>query len=396
MNALPALALYVHMPWCVRKCPYCDFNSHALKGDLPERIYVDALIDDLARSAEQAGGRAIQSIFFGGGTPSLFGAASIERVLAAAGAALALADDVEVTLEANPGTVERGRFADYAAAGVNRISLGAQSFDAGALERLGRIHSPLDTALAIDEIRAAGIANFNLDLMYGLPGQDTAAALRDIETALSYAPPHLSHYQLTLEPGTVFAAHPPRLPDEAVIDEMLAQCQHRLRAAGLVRYEVSAYAQEGARCRHNLNYWQFGDYIGIGAGAHGKRTGFDPFAVHRSTRVRDPRRYIARVERWRDEQAVDSRQLPFEFMLNALRLVDGFEEPLFTARTGLALGSCDAQWSMLAARGLVAREDGRIRPTARGLGFLNDALLPFLPDDHGPYTAKKNQEKTVG
>src|SRR6266404_1651158 len=269
---IPPLSLYMHFPWCVRKCPYCDFNSYALQGELQEDRYLDALERDIESQSADVGGREIISIFLGGGTPSLFSPAGIARVLAATRRHLTVAADVEVTMEANPGTIERGQFAEYRAAGVNRVSLGAQSFDAQRLVTLGRIHSPDETRRAAEELHAAGLANFNLDLMYALPGQDVTEALRDVEAAIALAPTHLSHYQLTLEAGTVFAAQPPELPTDDTAAEMLAACGERLAAAGFAQYEVSGYAQPGRQCRHNLNYWTFGDYLGVGAGAHGKLT----------------------------------------------------------------------------------------------------------------------------
>jgi putative oxygen-independent coproporphyrinogen III oxidase len=268
----PPLALYVHFPWCVRKCPYCDFNSYALSGELPAEAYLARLQSDLAAQAPQVAGRAIVSVFLGGGTPSLFSAETIGRLLEAARQHLTLAPDAEVTLEANPGTIERGAFREYRAAGVTRVSLGAQSFDQARLTTLGRIHSPAETRRAAAELHAAGLTNFNLDLMYALPGQDVAGAVRDLEEALALAPAQVSHYQLTLEPGTVFAAHPPPLPDEDLAAGMLGECAERLALAGFAQYEVSAWARPGAQCRHNLNYWTFGDYLGVGAGAHGKLT----------------------------------------------------------------------------------------------------------------------------
>src|SRR5882724_5358102 len=268
----PPLSLYMHFPWCVRKCPYCDFNSYTLQGDLAEARYIDALELDIQSQSAEVAGREIISIFLGGGTPSLFSPNSIARVLDVTRRHLRVAADVEVTMEANPGTIERGRFAEYRAAGVNRVSLGAQSFNAQRLETLGRIHSPEETRRAAQELHGAGIENFNLDLMYALPGQDVAEALQDVEAAIALAPTHISHYQLTLEAGTVFAAQPPDLPGDDTAAQMLTACGERLAAAGFAQYEVSAYARRGRRCRHNLNYWTFGDYLGAGAGAHGKLT----------------------------------------------------------------------------------------------------------------------------
>ena len=376
----PPLALYVHFPWCVRKCPYCDFNSYTLSGELAQEPYVVRLTRDLEAQAPQVAGREVRSVFLGGGTPSLFSPAAIARVLQAARRHLRLAPDAEVTLEANPGTIERGAFAEYRAAGVTRVSLGAQSFDPQTLTCLGRIHSPAETRVAAGELHAAGLSNFNLDLMYALPWQDVAAALRDVEAALALFPAHLSHYQLTLEPGTVFAAQPPPLPDDDVAAAMLAECGARLAAAGFAQYEVSAYARPGAQCRHNLNYWTFGDYLGVGAGAHGKLTFADVGQVVRTMQLREPRRYLASADAALTRRVIPPRELPFEFMLNALRLRGGFDAAWFPARTGLGWEAVAAPVRAAEARGLLERTTTGYRPSARGLQFLNDLLLGFLPE----------------
>jgi len=376
----PPLALYVHFPWCVRKCPYCDFNSYTLSGELAQEPYVVRLTRDLEAQAPQVAGREVRSVFLGGGTPSLFSPAAIARVLQAARRHLRLAPDAEVTLEANPGTIERGAFAEYRAAGVTRVSLGAQSFDPQTLTCLGRIHSPAETRVAAGELHAAGLSNFNLDLMYALPWQDVAAALRDVEEALALFPAHLSHYQLTLEPGTVFAAQPPPLPDDDVAAAMLAECGARLAAAGFAQYEVSAYARPGAQCRHNLNYWTFGDYLGVGAGAHGKLTFADVGQVVRTMQLREPRRYLASADAALTRRVIPPRELPFEFMLNALRLRGGFDAAWFPARTGLGWEAVAAPVRAAEARGLLERTTTGYRPSARGLQFLNDLLLGFLPE----------------
>jgi len=382
---LPPLALYVHFPWCVRKCPYCDFNSHSLHGALPETDYVDALLDDVALQAHAAQGRALQSIFLGGGTPSLFAPAALARLLSGVHQRFEFAADLEVTLEANPGTIERGRFADYRAAGISRVSLGAQSFDAGQLQRLGRIHSAADTQRAVEELQVAGLTNFNLDLMYGLPHQTVAQALADIGHALALQPAHLSHYQLTVEPGTVFAGRPPAgMPDNDLSADMQLACQQRLAEAQYQQYEVSAYARPGARCRHNLNYWQFGDYLGIGAGAHGKCTRFEDggLVIDRSTRPREPRRYLASVAHGAcglTHRAVPPVELPFDYLLNALRLNEGFEPREFESRTGLALSVIAAEFALAQQRGLLERVGTRWRASARGFNFLNDLLAMMLP-----------------
>ena len=377
----PPLALYVHFPWCVRKCPYCDFNSYTLRGPLAEDAYLAALRADLEAQAIEVSEREVISIFLGGGTPSLFSPGAIGEVLTMARARLRLAAGLEVTLEANPGTIERGRFAEYRAAGITRVSLGAQSFDAGRLAALGRIHSPDETRRAAEELHAAGLGNFNLDLMYGLPGQDAAGAVRDIDSALALAPAHLSHYQLTLEPGTQFAGRPPALPEEEQIERMLAACGERLAAEGLEQYEVSAYARPGRQCRHNLNYWRFGDYLGIGAGAHGKLTRAQAGQVLRSAQPREPRRYLACAARGAAaRQAVPAEQLPFEFMLNVLRLREGFEPALFSRRTGLPWESLARPLGELMARELIMRDGARYRASPLGWRFLNELLLGFLPE----------------
>jgi oxygen-independent coproporphyrinogen-3 oxidase len=375
----PPLSLYLHFPWCVRKCPYCDFNSYTLHGELAEDRYVDALERDIQSQSVEVTGREIISIFLGGGTPSLFSPNAIARVLNATRKHLRVAKDVEVTMEANPGTIERGRFAEYRAAGVNRVSLGAQSFNAQRLETLGRIHSPEETRRAAEELHTAGIENFNLDLMYALPGQDVAEALKDVEAAIALAPTHLSHYQLTLEAGTVFAAQPPDLPSDDAAAEMLAACGERLAAAGFAQYEVSGYALPGRQCRHNLNYWTFGDYLGVGAGAHGKLT-FAPETIIRTVQAREPRRYLAAVPAAITRKNVPNTDLPFEFMLNALRLVDGVEIRTFVERTGLEWEQIARQVDALVNRKLLIVQDTRLFPTVTGLRFLNEMLLSFLAE----------------
>ena len=384
-HVTPPLSLYVHLPWCVRKCPYCDFNSHVLPAaGLPERAYLDALLDDLDLATQECAGRELVSVFFGGGTPSLFAAATIERVLERAARRLQFAPGLEVTLEANPGAVERGRFADYRAAGVNRVSLGAQSFDDAQLAALGRIHASRETVVAVEELRAAGLDNFNLDLMYALPRQTLEGALGDVEQALALGPTHVSHYQLTLESGTAFERRPPPLPDEESAWAMQVACQARLAAAGYRQYEVSAYATVARECRHNLNYWTFGDYLGIGAGAHGKLTDAASGRVLRTARVRQPGRYLAAAEpamRLEESRIVPEADLPFEFFLNALRLVDGFEAAQFEQRTGLPWASVASRVLLAEKRGLLQGAPGRRwAPTALGRRFLNDLQAAFLPD----------------
>jgi len=374
----PPLSLYVHFPWCVRKCPYCDFNSYTLQGELEERRYVEALEKDLEAQAAEVRGREVISIFFGGGTPSLFSPDAIGRVMESVRRHFTVAADLEVTMEANPGAIEHGRFGEYRAAGLTRVSLGAQSFDERRLELLGRIHSPDETRRAAAELHAAGLDNFNLDLMYALPGQDVGAAVRDLEEALALEPAHISHYQLTIEHGTVFAAQPPSLPEDDIAADMLAECTQRLSAAGYAHYEVSAYARRERRCRHNLNYWTFGDYLGVGAGAHGKLS--TSTAIVRTQQLREPRRYLASVPGGVTRSEVVPEQLPFEFMLNALRLVEGFDISLFHARTGLDWVAVAAAVDRLVGRGLLLRQEMRLKPSPVGLQFLNDVLLSFVTD----------------
>lgn len=375
---LPPLSLYLHFPWCVQKCPYCDFNSHTLKDELPEQRYVDVLIRDFEAQAADARGRKLHSIFMGGGTPSLFSPEAIGRVLSSAQTAFGFDGDIEVTMEANPGTIERGVFSEYRSAGVNRVSLGAQSFDAKRLKTLGRIHSPDETRRAAEELHASGLVNFNLDLMYGLPEQDVDGAVSDLQSALALNPAHLSHYQLTIEAGTVFAAQTPELPSDDIAAEMLAACQQRFTDAGFSQYEISAYAREGRRSAHNVNYWLFGDYVGAGAGAHGKLSCPQEGTIVRTTQRREPRRYLASRPQDITRKPVEREELPFEFMLNALRLLEGFEPNVFESRTGLPWATVASQMEVLRSKGLVANVGGRWKTTVRGSQFLNDVLLHFL------------------
>ncbi len=379
------------MPWCVRKCPYCDFNSHVAPESIPQQQYVDALLEDLALDAGAAQGRALASVFFGGGTPSLFAPEQVARFLERARALVPFAPDVEITLEANPGTVEHGRFTGYRDAGINRVSLGAQTFDADHLRTLGRIHGSGDIARAVAEVRSAGIDNFNLDLMYGLPAQTLQQALADLDAALALEPAHISHYQLTLEPGTVFYHRPPPLPDSDAIWQMQLDCQERLAARGYEHYEVSAYARAGRRSRHNLNYWLFGDYIGVGAGAHGKLTWLESAeraqpSIVRSARVKQPREFLRRpaADRISDRFEVTTAELPFEYMLNVLRLTDDFAEADFAARTGLAFATIANAIAEAQRKRLVQRTGvGRWRVTELGQRFLNDLQALFLPERVG-------------
>ncbi|MBA2079566.1 radical SAM family heme chaperone HemW [Rhodanobacter sp. PCA2] len=384
--AAPPLALYVHMPWCVKKCPYCDFNSHGLRGAPPPYAeYADLLLADLdadlADFGAAARGRDIVSVFFGGGTPSLFAPDHIARFLDGARARLPFAGDCEITLETNPGTVEHGRFDGYLAAGVNRLSFGIQSFDDDKLRRLGRIHSAGEAEAAVKSAQDAGYANINLDLMYALPTQDLDGALADVERAIALAPTHVSHYQLTLEPNTAFAANPPPLPDDDHAWAMQEACEARLAAAGYGQYEISAYAQAGRRCAHNLNYWQFGDYLGIGAGAHGKLSDAAAGQVRRRWKTRHPRAYMEAVggaARIGGDGAVDADELPFEYMLNALRLIDGVPLADFAARTGLPPERIAAPLAAARRRGWLVDDPHWLRTTALGQRFLNDVISGFL------------------
>ena len=393
------MALYVHMPWCVRKCPYCDFNSHQLKSAAPDGSYIDALILDFDLELPRLTGRRIDTVFFGGGTPSLFQPEDFSRLLGALRQRVAFADDVEITLEANPGTIERGRFAGYRDAGINRVSLGAQTFSPRALELLGRIHSANDTHRAVAELRAAKLDNFNLDLMYALPQQSAEEAAEDVRIACALAPAHISYYQLTLEPGTVFHSRPPPLPDEDAAWHIQSTGQRMLAEAGYGQYEVSAYARDGRRCRHNVNYWLFGDYLGIGAGAHGKLSFDMPQRILRTTKPKQPREYQEQVRAaggagvpGMASSVGDGRHgsvigesafiavadLPFEFMLNALRLNEGFSVQDYRHRTGLELDSVSGRLAKAEERGLLTNRGDGWCATELGRRFLNDLQASFL------------------
>ena len=377
LPTLPPLALYVHLPWCLKKCPYCDFNSHESKS-VPEAMYLDALRADLEAALPLVWGRKVLSVFIGGGTPSLFSPASIDRLIGDIRARLPLEAGAEITLEANPGTFERERFKAFRAAGVTRLSVGVQSFDDAALERIGRVHDAAQARSAVEEA-AAAFDTFNIDLMYALPGQSLAALQKDLDTALSFAPPHLSVYHLTLEPSTFFATHPPVLPDEDTAAEMLDLITATTASRGLQRYEVSAFAKAGHRCAHNLNYWQFGDYLGIGAGAHGKLS--FPHRVLRQVRWREPAAYMLHAlagHAVSNEHEVPRKELPLEFMMNALRLREGFELARFAERTGLPLSAVQATLATAQQRGLVTVVGGRVVPTVRGFDFLSDLQALFL------------------
>ncbi|MGH8495664.1 MAG: radical SAM family heme chaperone HemW [Gammaproteobacteria bacterium] len=382
MLQTPPLALYVHLPWCVRKCPYCDFNSHVRRGELPERRYAEALIADLELDLATLPPRPLESIFFGGGTPSLFAPGTVASLLDAVRSRIACPPGMEITLEANPGTIERGRFAEYRAAGITRVSIGAQSFDDRQLEALGRIHAASETRDAVAEAQAAGFADFNLDLMYGLPHQTPGAALADVEAALALGPSHLSHYELTIEPNTRFHCRPPPLPDEDTRFDMHTICQARLAEAGFEHYEISAFALPGRRCRHNLNYWTFGDYLGIGAGAHAKLSDSESGRVWRTAKLRHPLMYMRHAHEQRriaSRRDIAPAERAFEFMLNALRLPEGFACETFQARVGAGIAIVEGALQTARARGLLSRRaDGGWQPTALGSRFLNDLQAMFL------------------
>lgn len=384
LPVLPPLSLYVHFPWCVKKCPYCDFNSHQVAGDtqvgFPETDYLDALRADLEMALPLIWGRKIYTVFIGGGTPSLLSAAGLDRLLSDIRTLLPLDGAVEITMEANPGTFEAEKFKSYRASGINRLSIGIQSFNSGHLQALGRIHDG-DQAHRAIEIAAANFDNFNLDLMYALPNQSLAEARQDVQTAIAYAPPHLSLYHLTMEPNTVFAKYPPPLPDEDASADMQDMIEHETATAGYQHYEVSAYAQAKKQARHNLNYWQFGDYLGIGAGAHSKLS--FPHRVIRQARYKQPATYIERMRQGnavQEEKEIARNEMSFEFMLNAMRLVGGVEVNLFAERTGMSLNAIEQALNQAEAKGLLYRDYKIIKPTVLGQAFLNDLQQMFLAD----------------
>ncbi|NNC58065.1 MAG: radical SAM family heme chaperone HemW [Woeseiaceae bacterium] len=379
---LPPLSLYVHLPWCVQKCPYCDFNSHAAGAAAPRRRYLDALLTDIEAEASRAAGRRLETVFLGGGTPSLFSPEEIGRLLDGVRGSFDVADDAEITMEANPGTVECGAPAGYKAAGVNRLSIGGQSFNDELLKKIGRIHSSDDIARAVNGATKAGFDNINIDLMHGLPGQGIAAALEDVHRAIRLQPTHISWYQLTLEPNTVFYARPPEgLPDEDTAYEIQDRGEALLAESGFSQYEVSAYARDDKVCAHNLNYWLFGDYLAAGAGAHGKIT--SAAGVFRYLKPANPMQYMKTIESRGQSAApalIARTDLIFEFMLNALRLTDGFSTSTFCARTGQSADDLDAAMHDACEQGLMSRKSGSIwRPTPLGRRFLNDLQAGFLP-----------------
>ena len=381
LAALPPLALYIHIPWCVRKCPYCDFNSHEARGEVGESVYVDALINDLDAALPNIWGRPVQTIFFGGGTPSLFSAASLDRLLSEVRARVPLSPAAEITLEANPGTFEVEKFAAYRKLGINRLSIGIQSFNPTHLKALGRIHDDDEARRAV-AIARDNFDNFNLDLMYALPQQTLAEALADIDQAVSLGAPHISAYHLTLEPNTLFYKHPPPLPDHDASAAMQEAIENKLQAAGYDHYETSAFAKPGCSCKHNLNYWQFGDYLGIGAGAHSKLSFRE--RIVREMRYKHPETYLQKVKSGaavQEHRVIGVADLPFEFMMNALRLTDGVARALFSERTGLPISVVAKILTRAEEKQLIARNHRHLAPTQKGQRFLNDLLEMFLPDE---------------
>ncbi len=383
-TALPPLGLYIHYPWCVRKCPYCDFNSHEVKGDVPELAYINALVQDLEQDLPLVWGRRINSIFIGGGTPSLLSPESLDALLSSIRARLAFNPGIEITLEANPGAVDYARFEEFYSLGVNRISIGVQSFADHCLHALGRVHNSQDAVMAIESAQKAGFTNFNIDLMFGLPGQSMTMAENDINTAIALNPSHISYYQLTIEPNTLFYNKSPVLPVEENIYAIQQACQSKLAESGFRQYEVSAYASENHQCAHNVNYWQFGDYLGIGAGAHAKISNASEQNIKRYWKVKHPQDYIGKVAtsgHISGSRTLSRKEAGFEFMMNALRLTDGFETELFTRHTGLPILVVEKQLKEAQLRGLIEWDVRKISPTIQGYQFLNDLLEQFLPDD---------------
>ena len=378
---LPPLALYVHIPWCIRKCPYCDFNSHTATAELPEQAYVAALLADLDLDLVHVHGRQLTSIFFGGGTPSLFSAQALKALLNGIAQRIPFSPSIEITLEANPGTFEQDKFAAYRALGINRLSIGIQSFADSKLQALGRVHSGAEAIKAVSMARQAGFANFNLDLMHGLPDQSPAEALADLQTAIDLAPSHLSWYQLTMEPNTVFWSKPPLLPEDDVLWDIQEAGQALLAEQGFIQYEVSAYAKDGQHALHNVNYWSFGDFIGIGAGAHGKVS--DPQGrIQRTWKTRQPTDYLDSDKAFlAGSSTLPAADLPFEFLMNALRLTDGVALKLFSERTGLPVSSLQAGLQQARQRGLLSADPERLTPSPQGQLFLNDLLHIFLQSD---------------
>ena len=375
---MPPLSLYVHIPWCIKKCPYCDFNSHAANVGLPESAYIDALLNDLAFDLERyAITRTIQSIFIGGGTPSLFSPESLDRLLTGIEQCTTLDKDVEITLEANPGTFESEKFKEFNALGINRLSIGIQSFNDGLLTKIGRVHSGQEAVKAAEIAHSAGFTNFNLDLMFGLPGAVPGDSEKDVTTAIALKPTHISFYQLTLEPNTLFHKYPPKLPDDEIIFATQKQCQSLLADNGYQQYEISAYSQTGKECRHNLNYWQFGDYLGIGAGAHGKISLSLPDII-RTTKSKSPEIYLANPTNISSNQAIAIHELPLEFIMNQLRLRGGFTLTHYQAMTGLSTSNLQPVLSDCQQQGLITLESGYYACTDKGWDFLDTVLGKFI------------------
>ena len=382
-TSLPPLTLYIHFPWCVQKCPYCDFNSHELKTSLDETRYINALISDLEQELPLFWGRSISSIFMGGGTPSLFSPESIDQLLSALRARISFAPDIEITMEANPGTIELGKFKEFSSAGINRLSIGIQSFSDDKLTSLGRIHGRKEAIRAAELAHDADFNSFNIDLMYGLPNQSLAQAVEDIETAIALEPKHLSHYQLTIEPNTFFHHQPPVTPDDDKLWDMQNACQARLAKHNYQQYEISAYAKEGFQCQHNLNYWQFGDYLGIGAGAHGKLTNAPEQQITRSWKVKQPQNYLENAltdNRISGHKVLTRDDAAFEFMMNALRLNLGIETVLFQQHVGLPISTVEKSLKQAEKNGWINWDINRIQPTSAGLQYLNTLLELFIPD----------------
>ena len=382
---LPPLSLYIHIPWCVKKCPYCDFNSHELKDTLPEKQYIEALLTDLDQQLARVWGRSIQTIFIGGGTPSLFSAEAMNQLLSGLRARLNFPPTIEITLEANPGTVEQTRFEDFFSIGINRISIGVQSFNNQHLKQLGRIHSAREAIKAIEIAHKAGFNRINIDLMYGLPGQSAGEALGDLQCAFALSPDHISHYQLTIEPNTLFHHQPPLLPDDEQLADIEEACREQLEIHDFQRYEISAFAKAGQECQHNVNYWQFGDYIGIGAGAHGKITHGAEQAIHRNWMIKNPRDYLNATEqaqRLSGTRQLSEKETSFEFLLNAFRLIGGFDTELFKLHCGLPISSVEKGLQLAEQKDLINWGLKEIQPTKLGLQYLNNLTEIFLPDEN--------------
>ncbi|NOX43925.1 MAG: oxygen-independent coproporphyrinogen III oxidase-like protein [Gammaproteobacteria bacterium] len=383
-STLPPLSLYIHFPWCVRKCPYCDFNSHEVKNAIPEAAYIESLVKDLENDLPLIWGRRISSIFIGGGTPSLISPESLNSLLSSIRARLPINPDIEITLEANPGSVEQSKFDELRSLGINRISIGVQSFDDNCLQRLGRIHNASESVSAIETAYKANFDNVNIDLMFGLPAQTPDSAINDINTAIDLNPTHISYYQLTVEPNTYFHKNPPSLPEDESIYRNQQTCQALLQENRYQQYEVSAYARQDMQCRHNLNYWQFGDYLGIGAGAHAKITNASEQSIHRYWKVKQPQDYINKVavnEQIGGKKKLTRQDAGFEFLLNALRLTNGFETQVFSVHTGLPIFIVEKQLKEAKIKGLIDWDLTRVRPTESGRRYLNDLLELFLPGD---------------